>query len=63
MINQERKRDSSLSTVIKTFALNQPTTDSTVVEKRVTNRQTDKIFLYSPADSILSVSKKRLSYL
>ena len=61
-INQERKIDSSSSDVIKTFTLDKPITDSTVVLKtgnrqtdRHTDRQTDKIHIYRLTDPILSV--------
>ena len=65
-INQERKIDSSSPDVIKTFILDQPITDSTVVLKtgyrqtdtqtdRQTDRQTDKIHNYRLTDPILSV--------
>ena len=57
-INQERKRDSARSNVIKVFNFNQPTTDSSVVLKtcyRQTDTQTDKSFLYRLTDPILSV--------
>ena len=65
-INQERKRDSARSDVIKTFPLYEPIIDSTVVFKtcyrqtdtqtdRQTHRQTDKSFLYRLTDPILSV--------
>jgi hypothetical protein len=51
---QERKTDSSAFGAIKLVTFKQPTTDSTVVLKRVTDRQTDKIHIYRLTDSILS---------
>ena len=48
-INQERKIDSSSSDVIKTFTLDKPITDSTVVLK-TGNRQTDRQNTYLPFD-------------
>ena len=52
-INQERKIDSSSSDVIKTFTLDKPITDATVVLKsgnRQTDRHTDRQNTYLPFD-------------
>ena len=59
MINQQRKRGSAWSHVIKTFTLDQPITDSTVFLK-TGYRQTDRQKLSLPFDRLYPFSLENI---